>query len=229
MIEKQSKEEVQSVMDGAAGSSKLATKVNIELQEENRRLNATVKELSNRVASAMASTSIGSGGGDGIVTMLSKNNSEDTNSSGGAPATNNKDGNTDATVNGDDTNPGNNTILESEANVALWNALTPSQQIVELRTMHHKLESLRTQMNTTLAEKDKEVEALSSSDSVLVRKEIVEQNQKLQLDVHNLVKDLKNRCESHSKGGSQGSAGVSVAICILTLQIYLKTFFNKHV
>ena len=207
MLEKQSKEEVQSVMDDAAGSSKLATKVNIELKEENRRLNATVKELSNRVASAMASTSISSGGGDGIVTMLSKHNSEDTNSSGGAPATNNKDGNTDATVNGDNTNPGNNTILESEANVALWNALTPSQQIVELRTMHHKLESLRTQMNTTLAEKDKEVEALSSSDSVLVRKEIVEQNQKLQLDVHNLVKDLKNRCESHSKGGEPRKRG----------------------
>ena len=209
MLEKQSKEEVQSVMDDAAGSSKLATKVNIELKEENRRLNATVKELSNRVASAMASTSISSGGGDGIVTMLSKHNSEDTNSSGGA--TNNKDGNTDgntdATVNGDNTNPGNNTILESEANVALWNALTPSQQIVELRTMHHKLESLRTQMNTTLAEKDKEVEALSSSDSVLVRKEIVEQNQKLQLDVHNLVKDLKNRCESHSKGGEPRKRG----------------------
>ena len=58
-------------------------------------------------------------------------------------------------------------------NVALWNALTPSQQIVELRTMHHKLESLRTQMNTTLAEKDKEVEALSSSDSENARMALI--------------------------------------------------------
>ena len=39
-----------------------------------------------------------------------------------------------------------------------------------------------------MAQKEKEVEQLSSSDNVLVRNEMVEQNKKLQLDVHNLVK-----------------------------------------
>ena len=77
----------------------------------------------------------------------------------------------------------------------MWDALTPDQQIHELRSMHLKLETMKDQMSKDLAQKDKEVEELSSSDSVLVRKEIVEQNQKLQLDVHNLVKDLKNRCQ----------------------------------
>ena len=53
-----------------------------------------------------------------------------------------------------------------------------------------RVKRLELEIEIIKANKDKEVEELSSSDSVLVRREIVEQNKKLQLDVHNLVKGI---------------------------------------
>ena len=67
-------------------------------------------------------------------------------------------------------------------------ALTPDQQIQELLKMNESMTLLKQQNVLSMARKEKEVEQLSSSDSVLVRNEMVEQNKKLQLDVHNLVK-----------------------------------------
>ena len=67
-------------------------------------------------------------------------------------------------------------------------ALTPDQQIQELLKMNEAMTLLKQQNVLSMARKEKEVEQLSSSDSVLVRNEMVEQNKKLQLDVHNLVK-----------------------------------------
>ena len=57
----------------------------------------------------------------------------------------------------------------------------------ELQKMHNEYLIVKKKMEVDLAKRDKQVEELSSSDSVLVRQEIVEQNKKLQLDVHNLV------------------------------------------
>ena len=46
-----------------------------------------------------------------------------------------------------------------------------------------------------MRKKTEEIESLEASDTAIMRREIVDQNKKLQVDVHNLVKDLKNRCQ----------------------------------
>jgi hypothetical protein len=102
------------------------------------------------------------GGGSGIVTLLSSSSSSGPGEEG-SPSP------------------------DEEANLALWSALGPKGQMNELQRMHADYIVLKEKMEMDLAERDKEVEELSSSDSVLVRREIVEQNKKLQLDVHNLV------------------------------------------
>jgi kinesin family protein 5 len=193
MLQKQSREEVEQVMQQAAPNTPkgATTPGGSDLREENARLNATVKELSARVAQAMAAsvtTSGGSGvgiGGEidsapsGMIAMLTS-----PRASSGAAA-----------VKGDGDGASDDEQDQKDANLAVWAALGPEAQLSELAKMHRALERVTAQHNEVVQTKTEQIEHLEASDTALVRREIVDQNKKLQIDVHNLVKDLKNRCQ----------------------------------
>ena len=125
----------------------------------------------------------GGGGGGSIVDLLSFQS----DSGGTSTASSSTGGNSGTTANEREKDHAN-----ISANRAMWNALTSDQQINELYNMNLKLRELK-RKNEELINKTTTKDL--SEDEILVRNEIVEQNKKLQLDVHNLVKDLKNRCQ----------------------------------
>ena len=137
------------------------------------RLNATVKELSARVAQAMAASVTSGGGGSvgiggeidsapsGMIAMLTSPRA----SSGPAAAKG------DVDVDGAPDNQD-----QKDANLAVWAALGPEAQLSELAKMHRALERVTAQHNEVVQKKTEQIENLEASDTALVRREIVDRD-----------------------------------------------------